>query len=62
MKQVQILANFVVGDNLDEELLLEVVEAAIKDALFYDDSEYMRVNYGDLVHSVEVNVLGRWNK
>ncbi len=33
MKQVRMNVNFVVGDNLDEELLSEVVEAAINDIL-----------------------------
>jgi len=56
MKQVQILANFTVGDDLDEELLLESMEAAIKDVLFDVDVHWMNINWNDLVQSVEVNL------
>ena len=62
MKRLQIYANFAVGDNLDEELLLEAVEAAVKDILFDVDDEWMKSNWGDPVESVEVNLLGMWNR
>lgn len=61
MKQVQILANFAVGDKLDPELLEEAMEAAIKDALLDMTDEEQRINWGDPVESVEVNVIGDWN-
>lgn len=57
MKQVQILANFAVGDKLDEELLLETMEAAMRDILFDMDVEAMKASWYDLVHSVEVSVI-----
>jgi len=62
MKQVRILANFAVGDNLDEELLLEAMEAAMKDVLFDMTDESTKANWGDLVESVVVSVLGKWNR
>jgi len=62
MKQLQIYANFAVGDNLDEELFLETMEAAVKDILFDVDDEWMKINWGDLVESVEVSLLGNWNR
>ena len=57
MKQVQIYANFAVGDNLDPELLEEVMEAAIKDVLFDMTNEEQQANFGDSVESVQVSLL-----
>lgn len=60
MKQVRILANFAVGNELDEELLLESIEAAIRDVLFDVDDQWMRINWDDIVQSVEVSIIGNW--
>ena len=58
MKQVEIYANFAVGDDLDSELLEEAVEAAIKDVLFFDMTrEEQQANFDDIVESVQVSLL-----
>ena len=57
MKQVEIYANFAVGDTLDPELLEEAMEAAIKDVLFDMTNEEQRANFGDPVESVQVSLL-----
>lgn len=61
MKQVKILADFHVGNSLDNDLLLEVVEAAIRDALFDKDKEWEIVNFGDVIEGIKVNEVGGWN-
>jgi len=57
MKQVEIYANFGVGDNLDPELLEEAMDAAIKDVLFDMTNEEQRANFGDPVETVQVSLL-----
>ena len=57
MKQVEIYANFEVGDNLDPELLEEAMDAAMMDVLFSMTNEEQQANFGDLVKSVQVSLL-----
>lgn len=62
MKRLQIYANFAVGDNLDEELLLEMVDAVIQDLFYKKDKEWMKANLDDVIQDVEARLLGMWNK
>ena len=57
MKQVEIYANFEVGDNLDPELLEEAMEAAMMDVLLGVPSEQQKIDWGDLVETVQVSLL-----
>jgi len=49
MKRVRIISDFHVGDDLDPELLLEMMDAAISDVLYEKDEEWMVANFGDVV-------------
>ena len=54
MKSIKIFADFHVGNNVDEDLLLEIVQAAIGD-IFHDKSkEWMIANLGDTFDSHQV--------
>lgn len=46
MKQVKIFADFHVGNDIDPDLLLEIVQAAIGDAFHDKSEEWMIANLG----------------
>ena len=57
MKQIKIFADFHVGNDIDADLLLEIIQAAIGD-VFYDKSkEWMIANLGDIVDNRSVDFL-----
>jgi hypothetical protein len=58
MKQVKIFADFHVGNNLDSELLLEAMEAAIRDVLYDKNAEWEIANFGDVIESIDVSRIG----
>ena len=62
MKQVQIYANFAVDDGLDEELLLEAMEAGMRDVLFDMDKEIQVANFDGSVYSIHISLLPNFNK
>lgn len=58
MKQVEMNVNFVVGDNLDPELFLEAMAAAMNDVLFDMPGDVQKANWDGVVESIEVNLIG----
>lgn len=48
-KQIQVITTFNVGENLDEELFLESLEAACLDLLYDKSKLWMKVNWMDSV-------------
>lgn len=63
MRRVRVIADFHVGDNLESELLLEIMDAAISDVLYEKDEEWMTSNFGDVVKVEQIFLGGsRWMK
>lgn len=60
MKRVRVIADFHVGDNLDPELLLEIMEAAISDVLYEKDEEWMKANFDDVVKIEQIFLGGKF--
>lgn len=55
-KHIKIQAEFIVSDSVDAELLLETMEAAMKDILFDMPKDIQEANWCGFVESVDIKL------